>query len=170
MKKCDNCKKTFDIHTVINGKKKNLNSRKYCLECSPFGEHRTRPINQKSIIEIGHKICPVCKKDKSISDFYLRRNKTGAHSYCIKCNNKECQKRVERYKKEAVEYKGGKCKNCGYNIYSGALEFHHIDPTQKDFKISKFRNVNGIVKSELDKCILLCSNCHKEEHHRLNMD
>jgi hypothetical protein len=36
----------------------------------------------------------------------------------------------------AVVYKGGKCQCCGYNKYIGALEFHHVDPEQKDFGVS----------------------------------
>ena len=48
----------------------------------------------------------------------------------------------------------------------GALEFHHLDPTKKDFSISHLKRFtfNQIVTSELDKCILVCSNCHREIH------
>ena len=55
---------------------------------------------------------------------------------------------------------------CGYNSCIAALEFHHRDPTQKDFTISKIKNrsFDMKVKQELDKCDLLCSNCHKETH------
>ena len=67
-----------------------------------------------------------------------------------------------------VEYKGGKCCLCGYNKCMGALDFHHIDPSKKDFAISKQRRTSpqkfDCVKSELDKCILVCSNCHSEIH------
>jgi 5-methylcytosine-specific restriction endonuclease McrA len=74
-----------------------------------------------------------------------------------------------RYRKQKqiyVDYKGGCCQVCGYNKCLGALEFHHTNPTQKDFVISskhKIKNINN----ELDKCILLCSNCHREEHERI---
>ena len=76
------------------------------------------------------------------------------------------QKRREKVKQMAVEYKGGKCKCCGYNKYIGALEFHHIDPTKKTFGIScnGLTKAWGEVKKELDKCILVCSNCHREIH------
>lgn len=71
-------------------------------------------------------------------------------------------------KKMLVDRLGGKCQKCGYNSCIRALEFHHKDPTQKDFGISKTITKNiDVLLSEVDKCILLCSNCHAEEHERL---
>lgn len=66
----------------------------------------------------------------------------------------------------AVQYKGGQCCICGYNKYVGALEFHHLDPNQKDFGIGSkgYTRSFDIVKKELDKCICVCSNCHREIH------
>jgi len=55
---------------------------------------------------------------------------------------------------------------CGYGRYQGALEFHHLDTSKKDFGLS----TKGLTRSwektkrELEKCILVCSNCHKEIH------
>lgn len=69
-------------------------------------------------------------------------------------------------KRWALEYKGNKCQCCGYDKCVDALEFHHLDETQKDFGISD-RNVPTdweSIKNELDKCILVCSNCHREIH------
>jgi 5-methylcytosine-specific restriction endonuclease McrA len=65
-----------------------------------------------------------------------------------------------------VEYKGGCCVRCGYKKYQGALEFHHTDPNEKDFNPSQLKNYsfNERLKNELDKCILVCSNCHREIH------
>ena len=66
----------------------------------------------------------------------------------------------------AVEYKGGKCEKCGYDKCIGALEFHHLDPSQKDFGIGGKRQTAawGTIKQEVDKCILVCANCHREIH------
>jgi hypothetical protein len=88
---------------------------------------------------------------------------------CKKCVVGAVQRRREGIKKMAVEYKGNSCEICGYDKCISALEFHHLDPTQKDFGISQ----NGItrswekVKIELDKCIMVCSNCHREIHEEL---
>jgi hypothetical protein len=69
----------------------------------------------------------------------------------------------------AVEYKGGKCSMCGYDHCIEALEFHHVDPAQKDFNVSSKGYTRSWVrvKAELDKCIILCANCHREIHAKL---
>ena len=70
-----------------------------------------------------------------------------------------------RAKQTLVDYKGGKCVKCGYNKYPGALDFHHLDPSKKDFAISRRKNCSfEIIKPELDKCVLVCRNCHAELH------
>lgn len=86
---------------------------------------------------------------------------------CKKCRSESVQKRRDKLKQNAVQYKGGKCEKCGYNKCIAALEFHHRDPTKKDFAISYkgYTRSWASVTKELDKCDLLCSNCHKELHH-----
>jgi len=75
-------------------------------------------------------------------------------------------KRRKKIRELAIEYKGGKCEKCGYDRCLEALEFHHLDDRKKQFGIS----AKGItrswtrVKQELDKCIMLCANCHRELH------
>ncbi len=62
---------------------------------------------------------------------------------------------------------GGKCQICGYDKCLAALSFHHRDPSQKEFEISKFRKKdleNYVLLRELEKTILLCENCHRELH------
>ena len=85
---------------------------------------------------------------------------------CKKCNVENVQKRRLKIKQMAVDYKGGECECCGYDKYQGALEFHHLDPNQKDFAIGHKGHSKGWekVKKELQKCIMVCSNCHKEIH------
>jgi hypothetical protein len=75
-------------------------------------------------------------------------------------------KRRRKLKSLAVELKGGKCQICGYGKYVGALDFHHLDEKDKDFDLS----TRGLtrswkkIKEEIDKCILVCANCHREIH------
>ena len=66
----------------------------------------------------------------------------------------------------AVEYKGGKCQLCGYSRCPEALEFHHLKNGEKDFGISDrgYTRSWKTIREELDKCILLCANCHREVH------
>lgn len=74
---------------------------------------------------------------------------------------KEYRKRV---KQELVKYKGGKCQKCGYDKCNEALEFHHLDPSKKDFTISGQHKSIELLKKEVDKCVLLCCRCHREVH------
>ncbi len=70
----------------------------------------------------------------------------------------------KRTKIKLVEYKGGKCQLCDYSKSLNALHFHHLDPNEKDFSISGKSLSFDKLKSEVDKCILVCSNCHSEIH------
>ena len=73
----------------------------------------------------------------------------------------------KRYKQRMIDAMGGKCQCCGYNKCQQALEFHHIDSAEKEKSISEYwyRNAKWAdVIIELRKCVLLCSNCHKELH------
>lgn len=67
-------------------------------------------------------------------------------------------------KLKAVEYKGGKCEICGYDRCVWALDFHHINPEDKYFAIGSrgYARSWESVRKELDKCILVCANCHRE--------
>lgn len=84
------------------------------------------------------------------------------------------KKSVKRWRQEnrkkIIEYKGGKCEKCGYNKCIEALDFHHIDPSQKEFNLCNTTLSLNKLKIEADKCVLLCSNCHREFHYlnRLN--
>lgn len=75
-------------------------------------------------------------------------------------------KRRRKVREQAIEYKGGQCERCGYNQCLDAFEFHHRDPTQKDFSISNkgYTRSWKKVQEELDKCAILCANCHREVH------
>ena len=69
-----------------------------------------------------------------------------------------------KLKEQAIAYLGGKCERCGYNRCNAALDFHHKDPSQKDFGIAAKGHTRSwdAIKKELDKCELVCSNCHRE--------
>ena len=82
------------------------------------------------------------------------------------CNT--CRVTVARTKskQKAVDYKGGKCEVCGYDKCLSALSFHHRDPATKEFTIgAKGSSIAWPrLQKELDKCALLCHNCHSEVH------
>ncbi|MDO8435975.1 MAG: HNH endonuclease signature motif containing protein [bacterium] len=72
-------------------------------------------------------------------------------------------KRRRKIKTLAIEYRGGQCQICGYNKYQGALDLHHING-KKEFGIADkgYTRSWKKIKAELDKCILVCANCHRE--------
>ncbi len=76
---------------------------------------------------------------------------------------KAVAKRRRKIKAMAIGYKGGKCQICGYNRYQGALDLHHVNG-EKSFGIGDkgYTRTWEKVKVELDKCILVCANCHRE--------
>lgn len=74
----------------------------------------------------------------------------------------------KRKKIELVEYKGGCCERCGYNKSTRALQFHHLDPNEKDFTISRKSYSIERLKKEVDKCIMVCANCHLEIHEEID--
>jgi hypothetical protein len=85
-----------------------------------------------------------------------------------KSNERE-RKRVrclrENLKQKAVDFLGGQCKKCGYSKCIAALDFHHIDPNDKDEKfLKKCETSWEVMKKSIENCILLCSNCHREHH------
>ena len=86
---------------------------------------------------------------------------------CVKCVGRLQVEYVKRIKKNCVQYKGGKCERCGYNKCLGALEFHHKNPEEKEFSLSNKKKRFEILKIELDKCLLVCANCHREIHEEL---
>jgi 5-methylcytosine-specific restriction endonuclease McrA len=93
--------------------------------------------------------------------------------YCYECSPSgvsvaaahKAQKRAMKH--ILVEYKGGECVECGYHKCEGALQFHHIDGREKDFTLSTIKpNTMSIdaLRKEVDKCVLLCANCHFKKH------
>lgn len=121
------------------------------------------------------KICEICGQ-KFIPIKYGHGRK-----YCFNCNpiysdpnrGKAISYIRKAVKKQLIEYKGGKCEKCGYNTCQTALHFHHTNPEEKDFSISD-KLQHGYFKmeelfKEVDKCQLLCANCHAEEHERLDL-
>jgi hypothetical protein len=98
-----------------------------------------------------------------LTEYRLRKD---GRYRCGQCNTDAVIRRRHKVKQMAVEYKGGECEICGYKKYIGALQFHHMNPNEKDFNVSQKGHTRSWnrVKSEIDKCILVCANCHAEIH------
>ena len=86
----------------------------------------------------------------------------GGRYRCLKCRRQAVIQWRRRAKLRLVEEAGGKCVLCGYDEFPGALQFHHLDPTQKSFGLAMrglTRSIDAL-REEAAKCVLLCANCH----------
>ena len=109
-----------------------------------------------------NKVCP----RHGLTEFFYSESE---HKYrCKECRKEAVLEQRRRNKIVLVEYKGGKCEICGYDKCIDVLEFHHVDPSTKSFTIGNgdIRSLSKL-KEEADKCIMVCSNCHKEIHAKI---
>lgn len=159
--KCTRCGAEKDIVTayIKNGRTRSCGCG--CIED-----------NNHNLITSTAKICAICGKTFTIgANGHTRK-------YCYECSptqakdNNSKVARTKTYRQSVkyalVAYKGGRCERCGYNKCMDALQFHHLDPNKKDFALSKSTRSYEELKAEVDKCILLCANCHAEIHYELN--
>jgi hypothetical protein len=128
----------------------------------------------------GHKYCNACKVIKPVTDW------TAKGTRCRQCAaelSRQAYHRIKndpeklsaRYKadtdrrkktkQQCVEYKCNVCYDCNKSFPTVVYDFHHLDPSEKDFSIGQksFRSFEDL-KEELDKCVMLCSNCHRIRH------
>lgn len=155
MKTCERCGKQFPTSTLVGGVRKNIGSRKYCLECSPWGSHNTRRFKDSPFTPTAND-CELCGRGFQA---------TGKSSLC-----NSCSVTIKRLKNKmlAISYLGGECKRCGFRGDPSAFDFHHRESAEKEFRISGKldRTSWEKLRKELDKCDLMCSSCHREIHSR----
>lgn len=118
-----------------------------------------------------YKFCKSCGVEHPLTKEYFYTNGTypsGKQKWKPTCKISENAKRRETVDSIIAEYFPVlECSICGYNKCKQALDFHHVDENSKDYNISQFRS-SGIsrikLREELQKCILVCANCHREIH------
>lgn len=83
---------------------------------------------------------------------------------CMKCRAESSARRRRRVKQILVEEAGGKCVICGYARCQRALQFHHLEPREKQFHLGHGGHCRSLERSRIEarKCALLCANCHAE--------
>ena len=118
-----------------------------------------------------HKFCPKCKESKDLSEFYISSDKKEVGGYCKACSNAYHTERVKNVKLKMIAYKGSCCEHCDLKLEDShycVFEFHHRDPETKDTNFDKIKYQKwSVIEKELDKCSLLCANCHRLEHAKI---
>lgn len=113
------------------------------------------------------KRCTICGKEKPLTDFSIRNKQKNTYkSECKQCHNDKVKLRYYYLKDVVNEYKKCGCAKCGENrLY--VLDFHHIDPSTKDGTITRMSTKYSLdrLQNEIDKCVVLCANCHREFHY-----
>lgn len=174
MPTCRKCQTYFKTWIKVDGVMKNVAKRQFCIDCSPYGVRNTTPLDRPQHLVNGRTgeelvfervkvmygeeaMCKLCGKH------YIRtRDKNKCQNKCKSCSVN--YRKIEK-KRELIAYKGGKCVVCGYNKSYQVLSFHHLDPSKKDFGIGgRHCNSMEVLKKEVDKCVILCMNCHGELH------
>ena len=108
-------------------------------------------------------ICRTCAKTGE-DNFY----KTTKYQ-CKTCFNKRCVEAGQERVKQLKLHYGGKCIKCGYSKSLSALQFHHTDPSEKEFSLGNKRGISWEEQiKELNKCELVCANCHAEIHYGID--
>lgn len=134
----------------------------------PPAKYPTWSLEDESLLNSGLARCTECGEIKSLSDYYRekdQRRRTGTRRTCKRCDRQRARKQWEDTKRAYIDSLGGKCQYCGYDKCLSPMQFHHVED-DKEFMISRKRSLRNktIIMAELNKCCLLCSNCHDSFH------
>jgi len=152
---------TFPNVIVVDRRKYNLQNRRKCLECLPFKSFDR--YSRKDTEKTTERVCAwrACQEKYKASLHFQE----GSGTYCSRtCRSAAAvaRMRIDR-KQRAVEHLGGACSTCGYSKSLAALHFHHLRDKTLNLNQSMTMAWDNI-RSEIEKCILLCANCHAEKH------
>lgn len=129
-----------------------------CANCHRKEHNKFDTLIITPIAKIGRK-CTRCTNTRFEYDYYK------GHAICKYCYNEVTTFKHRKRKEQSIVYKGGKCFKCNESELR-ALDFHHLNNYEKETGISKLSggSFENHIK-ELDKCVLLCANHHREVHH-----
>lgn len=175
MFKCQQCKEKFEPkNNYAAGQKP-----KYCSgKCKAAAWRKQNPQRFKEICKTyadknspkhNYKACSVCQKEIPFD-----RKGPGIQTCSKQCSKNRKQELASITRKNKVdELRHVKelvgCACCGYSRYGGSLDFHHVNPSEKDVKEMNYGGSRKF-KEEVAKCVLVCKNCHRELHHLMKID
>ena len=189
-KKCNqDLPKTLEYFTPRKTDKEGFSL--YCKECIN-NKKREKRKEKRQHWDKGGKVegkdgrkCTICKNIyPPTSDFFgkHRKSSSGLDTYCTSCRHEKTRQyyynNKEKMQSQSIAWKKTQrdkineiknsciCLKCKENR-NWLLDFHHIDPTKKDFQISQGEGYRWEkVQEEIDKCVVLCSNCHRDFHYQ----
>ncbi len=114
------------------------------------------------------KKCSICGQEKTLENFPFRKVSEGTYrAHCKQCHSNTMKKKYYENKEAVSSIKTEKgCAKCGYNENAMALDFHHINPTEKEDTIARLTSGSSLSRAlqEIEKCVVLCANCHRVFH------
>ena len=150
---CKKCNTKFPNKIQIEGKWKYLKGRSFCLECSTWGKDSLPDGKRLSSKNKTAGICITCGKEKMLH---------GRNLECPACRTK---KQRNQNKQNILLELNLSCFVCGYNKSIYGIDFHHLDPNEKENEIcSMWHMSKEKILKEIKKCVILCTCCHRELH------
>ena len=152
---CSRCESYLPLDEFDKCKPKTYGLKTWCKTCrKDYRKENSATLAQRKRQYYLDNHEEICRKNRH------RRRKNRQK---INAQNKG---RMVKLKQKFVELAGQKCQRCGYDEFNSGLEFHHIDPESKDSTPTKviYSGDFDAAYSELDKCALLCRNCHQAFH------
>lgn len=125
---------------------------KSCTHCSTHKPGFLYPHNTTYTLNRTH-ICNECHRIKQKETYAANKGH----------KRKVATDRVKSRKKRAVEMFGGKCQDCSGVFPQCVYDFHHVGGKDMDPYVALTMSWDNAVK-ELEKCVLLCANCHRIRH------
>jgi hypothetical protein len=162
-KECGDCKLFKPISEYIPARN---HYNAYCKDCRKIraAKYRKKPEAKKKAAEYNKNYIKDQKNRNRKNEYNRKRNKK---QYVKNKRNLDRRNWSLEQKRKAIEYKGGKCIICNYNACYAALDFHHLNPLEKEKpgtgSIKSYQSFEKN-KKELDKCVLVCCRCHREIH------
>jgi len=149
-------RKENNLCVMCGGKLNSINQ----YRCLPCKKKHNKDSKRRLSMFVEKGLCRICQQPLDDS---------GNKNHCKKCNKLDKQRRnknTHNSKKRCVDYLGGKCSVCGLKTdFLAVYDFHHRNPNEKETGIRNLlHNSWEKLEKELNKCILVCSNCHRIIH------
>lgn len=143
------------------------------------------PVNPSNVLS--PKVCCKCRALKLVEEFNFRNRSAGVrHRYCRDCGKNYTRSHYQRNKRQYIErtlrsharnreylhqFKSRPCADCGVQYPYYVMDFDHREGEEKLFEMNQVHLFSmGYIKREIEKCDVVCSNCHRERTYRRVME